>query len=345
MKDLQLYKRRLPMKRPEQSLSREIQAQHIRKYNTHITVVNKGVKVKPKIVPRVFPRKLEVRARVSPVRLRPRERKLTRDEERDKEAKWHFNERMDDMRVYVEHPEGLKDYLPPVEEYGLGIDAVKLGTYHDMKEPYIRYQLSWGGPSEEFRFFPDGRIEYWYLHWGYGKGFKLDDSDAGAIRTNVAYIEGVARYNFDELFAWVVNDRRSKSNPFDFEKFNEDMEKIADSSKKVNDEMQKIIDKLDKEPDKESINLGDKFRFIDTKTIEEIDKDIHSKKKRIKVNIPDMTKPENQFVAPMLLDGLKRIGTEITGKYIDSSWLVLEGPNERINRLKELLLKKGVRVK
>jgi len=34
----------------------------------------------------------------------------------------------------------------------------------DEREPFYRYQLSWGGPSDEVRFFRD-RIEYWYLDW------------------------------------------------------------------------------------------------------------------------------------------------------------------------------------
>jgi len=43
-------------------------------------------------------------------------------------------------------------------------------VFSDQKEAYIRYQLSWGGPADEFRFFinPDysiHRIEYWYLNW------------------------------------------------------------------------------------------------------------------------------------------------------------------------------------
>lgn len=55
-------------------------------------------------------------------------------------------------------------------EYGLGFDYVAAGTFPDQKEAYFRYQLSWGGPSDEFRFFvnPDlscHRIEFWFLDW------------------------------------------------------------------------------------------------------------------------------------------------------------------------------------
>lgn len=51
-----------------------------------------------------------------------------------------------------------------LEEYGLGFDRVSAYTFDDQPEAYYRYQLSWGGPSDEVRFFRD-RIEYWYLDW------------------------------------------------------------------------------------------------------------------------------------------------------------------------------------
>ena len=56
------------------------------------------------------------------------------------------------------------------EEYGLCFDYVAAGTFGDQTEGYFRYQLSWGGPSSEFRFFTDAgnslhRIEFWFLDW------------------------------------------------------------------------------------------------------------------------------------------------------------------------------------
>ena len=58
-------------------------------------------------------------------------------------------------------------------EYGLCFDYVVPEEGRVGREPYFRYQLSWGGPSDEFRFFAtfDGRrwrphrIEYWFLDW------------------------------------------------------------------------------------------------------------------------------------------------------------------------------------
>ncbi len=55
-------------------------------------------------------------------------------------------------------------------EYGLSFDYVPMGTFIDQRRGYFRYQLSWGGPSEEFRFFSDEtlgivRVEFWHLDW------------------------------------------------------------------------------------------------------------------------------------------------------------------------------------
>ncbi len=56
-------------------------------------------------------------------------------------------------------------------EYGLCFDYVEPETeYNPDKEGYFRYQLSYGGPSDEFRFFVGPnfkpyKIEYWFLDW------------------------------------------------------------------------------------------------------------------------------------------------------------------------------------
>lgn len=55
--------------------------------------------------------------------------------------------------------------------YGLSIDYVAPGTFDRQKEGYLRYQLSWGGPSDEIRFFytPGAnepyKIQYVLLDW------------------------------------------------------------------------------------------------------------------------------------------------------------------------------------
>ena len=55
-------------------------------------------------------------------------------------------------------------------EYGLSFDYVAPDTFEGQPQGYFRYQLSWGGPSDEFRFycaegFKPVQIEYWYMDW------------------------------------------------------------------------------------------------------------------------------------------------------------------------------------
>lgn len=70
-------------------------------------------------------------------------------------------------------------------DYGLSIDYVAPGTFERQREGYFRYQLSWGGPSEEIRFYfsPGAReaykIEFVYLNWGTGVGFNVTEEDWG----------------------------------------------------------------------------------------------------------------------------------------------------------------------
>ena len=54
--------------------------------------------------------------------------------------------------------------------YALAFDYVEPETFPDQPEGYFRYQISWGGPSDEIRFYVnlDGschRAEYWFLDW------------------------------------------------------------------------------------------------------------------------------------------------------------------------------------
>src|SRR3990167_8970537 len=62
-----------------------------------------------------------------------------------------------------------KDYetkdLGSLYDYGLSIDLVEAGTFKDQRADYIRYQFSWGGPSDELRIYKNGEVEYWFLDW------------------------------------------------------------------------------------------------------------------------------------------------------------------------------------
>lgn len=67
-------------------------------------------------------------------------------------------------------------------EHGLAFVYVQAGTFDDQDEGYFRYQISWGGPSDEFRFFCDAagschRIEYWFMDWYDGACIELTGED------------------------------------------------------------------------------------------------------------------------------------------------------------------------
>ncbi len=85
----------------------------------------------------------------------------------------HYKDRMSDLRLLWEADqrgeEGIED-LGSICEYGLSFDYVAPGTFQDQKRGFFRYQLSCGGPQEEFRFFCDERrvpikVEFWFLDW------------------------------------------------------------------------------------------------------------------------------------------------------------------------------------
>ncbi|MGI9359268.1 MAG: hypothetical protein ACR2ON_07680 [Paracoccaceae bacterium] len=57
-----------------------------------------------------------------------------------------------------------------LDEYGISFDYVEPNTFEDQERGYIRWELSWGGPSDEFRFFIDQHggitdIEYRFMDW------------------------------------------------------------------------------------------------------------------------------------------------------------------------------------
>lgn len=94
----------------------------------------------------------------------------------------HLRGRIADLsHLWAAHCEGREtvDDLGSLYEYGLCFDYVAPETFEGQKEGYFRYQLSWGGPSDEFRFFvgPDmtcHRTEYWFLDWFDGAHRVLD---------------------------------------------------------------------------------------------------------------------------------------------------------------------------
>jgi len=97
-------------------------------------------------------------------------RQLTCKERVDAELGNTLSTLRDLWKHYQEHDD---DYHPEHQtnmyEYGLDFTFVEPGTFDDQPEGYWRYQLSWGGPSDEFRFYDRGHdgthIEYWFMDW------------------------------------------------------------------------------------------------------------------------------------------------------------------------------------
>ena len=75
-------------------------------------------------------------------------------------------------------PEEEHEDFGSLFDYGLSLDYVEPNTFEDQEQGYVRYQLSWGGPSDEFRYYVsyDGspyHIEYWFLDWYDGAHIEL----------------------------------------------------------------------------------------------------------------------------------------------------------------------------
>lgn len=73
-------------------------------------------------------------------------------------------------KMNCENPEESDENLRNFNEYGLAFDYVPPGTFNKQKRGYFRYQLSCGGPSDEFRLFTNldfsvYKIEYWFMDW------------------------------------------------------------------------------------------------------------------------------------------------------------------------------------
>ena len=86
----------------------------------------------------------------------------------------HYQSRIADLaklwKLYQAGEDESDDDLGTFNEYGLCFDYVPKGTFTDQRRGFWRYQLSTGGPGDEFRFYADERldltkIEYWFLDW------------------------------------------------------------------------------------------------------------------------------------------------------------------------------------
>lgn len=97
----------------------------------------------------------------------------------------HLTSRLEDLRTlweaYCNGEEDVED-LVSIHDYGLSIDYVPHDGKFNDDPGYLRYQISWGGPSDEFRFYLDAdqdcyKIEYAFLDWGDGATRRLYGED------------------------------------------------------------------------------------------------------------------------------------------------------------------------
>ena len=76
--------------------------------------------------------------------------------------------------------ECYEDFFDYVNQSGLSFDFVSVDTFKDQERGYWRFQMSWGGPSDEFRIYTDDQnnidyIEYWYMDWFDGASIRVND--------------------------------------------------------------------------------------------------------------------------------------------------------------------------
>ena len=105
---------------------------------------------------------------------------LNGDKALKERGKKHFASREDDFIKFM-NTDDLADAgedLGSFYDYGLCIDYQEP---NGRKRGYLRYQLSYGGPSDEIRFYFDGchcdKIEYVFLDWFVGVGFDITDKE------------------------------------------------------------------------------------------------------------------------------------------------------------------------
>ena len=91
---------------------------------------------------------------------------------------------MDETYRYSPENTALSDHddlYSYIDNRALSFDYVEPNTFNDQTRGYWRLQLSWGGPSDEFRIYTDilnnkiHYIEYWYMDWFDGAKVDADD--------------------------------------------------------------------------------------------------------------------------------------------------------------------------
>ena len=123
---------------------------------------------------------------------------LNGDNELKIRGKKYFKSRIEDLTKFMNDPEKSFDDIGTFNDYGLCVDYVEPGTFKN-KRGYVRYQLSWGGPSDEFRFYSQDKIEYVFLDWGVGVGFDVTTHPVAEwLYNEFSYVEPAKTKNNDK---------------------------------------------------------------------------------------------------------------------------------------------------
>ena len=106
------------------------------------------------------------------------EQKFNETEQDYKDARDYYD---GSQREEHDQYDGYEDLYDYVNQTALCWDYVEKGTFDDQERGYFRLQLSWGGPSDEFRIYVDydkqiTHIDYWFLDWGDGASIRVDEN-------------------------------------------------------------------------------------------------------------------------------------------------------------------------
>lgn len=98
--------------------------------------------------------------------------------------------RLEDIRQMYKAEDQETEELGSLYKYGLSLDYVEPKTFENQTKGYIRWQLSWGGPSEEFRMYDNSsRVEFWYLDWFDGAYSIVPKQDLDMIKEIMSIVK------------------------------------------------------------------------------------------------------------------------------------------------------------
>ena len=94
----------------------------------------------------------------------------------------NYESRIKDLKELFEADDQETEELVSLNNYELDISLIEAGTFEGQRAEYICYQLSWGGPSDEFRIYKNGDVEYWFMDWGDGAKVDVYGPEADLVK-------------------------------------------------------------------------------------------------------------------------------------------------------------------